>query len=183
MRACVRSTHAFLGTLFGAGTDFVFTGGGIRGMASPNVGRASSSCFVPNGKWNTPPTVGHGHPPHPALHRRTAFAHKSASRRNCGARDNLLAKATTESSAAWRSDAAVWASGLGAKAAQDEWSVLKSEIEKHDAAYYLDADPLISDGAYDKLRVKVEALEGTYPALVTANRPTKRVGAVVAKKH
>ena len=182
MRACVRSTHAFLGTLFGAGTDFVFTGGGIRGMASPNVGRASSSCFVPNGKWNTPPTVGHGRPPHPALHRRTAFAHKSASRRNCGARDNLLAKATTESSAAWRSDAAVWASGLGAKAAQDEWSVLKSEIEKHDAAYYLDADPLISDGAYDKLRVKVEALEGTYPALVTANSPTKRVGAVVAKK-
>ena len=54
---------------------------------------------------------------------------------------------------------------------------LAAEIAKHDALYYLDADPEISDAAYDRLRVRLEALEEAHPGARRRDSPTGRVGA------
>jgi DNA ligase (NAD+) len=55
---------------------------------------------------------------------------------------------------------------------------LASEIAKHDASYYLDADPEITDAAYDRLRVRLEAIERAHPNVATKySSPSFRVGA------
>ncbi len=53
---------------------------------------------------------------------------------------------------------------------------LREQIESHDRFYYIDNDPRISDAAYDELRRELEALEETFPELVTDDSPTKRIG-------
>ncbi|MFW6304533.1 MAG: NAD-dependent DNA ligase LigA [Candidatus Saliniplasma sp.] len=54
---------------------------------------------------------------------------------------------------------------------------LRSEIRYHDRKYYLENNPEISDYEYDMLVKELEALEETYPELVTPDSPTQRVGA------
>ena len=80
------------------------------------------------------------------------------------------------SSHSWREDAARWAAALDAGAAVAEAETLAVEIAKHDALYYLDADPEISDAAYDRLRVRLEALEEAHPGARRRDSPTGRVG-------
>lgn len=53
---------------------------------------------------------------------------------------------------------------------------LREEIERHNYQYYALDDPLISDAEYDRLFEELRALEERYPALVTADSPTQRVG-------
>ena len=53
---------------------------------------------------------------------------------------------------------------------------LRSEIEYHAHRYYALDRPEITDAAYDSLVHELEAIEATYPALVTADSPTQRVG-------
>ncbi|MBV8378598.1 MAG: NAD-dependent DNA ligase LigA, partial [Verrucomicrobia bacterium] len=53
---------------------------------------------------------------------------------------------------------------------------LKSEIVEHDRRYYLEAAPTISDQEYDQLYRELRDLEEQYPALVTPDSPTQRVG-------
>ena len=59
---------------------------------------------------------------------------------------------------------------------------LRAEIERHNLAYYgLDA-PTIPDAEYDQLFRELQGLEQRYPALLTADSPTQRVGAAPLKE-
>lgn len=65
--------------------------------------------------------------------------------------------------------------------AKVRYAELVKEIRRHDALYYTDDAPAISDAAYDKLRRELETLEGEYPDLITPDSPTQTVGAAPAK--
>ncbi len=53
---------------------------------------------------------------------------------------------------------------------------LRSEIERHNQAYYVLDAPSIPDAEYDRLFRELQALEQRYPELLTADSPTQRVG-------
>src|SRR5437899_2727282 len=53
---------------------------------------------------------------------------------------------------------------------------LSEEIRRHDRAYYVDAKPIISDREYDRLYKELIELEKQFPALVTPDSPSQRVG-------
>ena len=53
---------------------------------------------------------------------------------------------------------------------------LRREIERHNYNYYVLDQPAIADAEWDKLFHDLVALEAKYPALVTADSPTQRVG-------
>ncbi|MCB1858294.1 MAG: NAD-dependent DNA ligase LigA [Gammaproteobacteria bacterium] len=54
---------------------------------------------------------------------------------------------------------------------------LRRQIELHNYHYYVLDDPLLPDSEYDRLLRELKALEDRYPALVTGDSPTQRVGA------
>ena len=54
---------------------------------------------------------------------------------------------------------------------------LHDEINKHNYQYYVLDEPLITDAEYDRLLCELIALEKKYPALVSPDSPTQRVGA------
>lgn len=58
---------------------------------------------------------------------------------------------------------------------------LRELIEYHNYRYYTLDDPLISDAEFDRLMRELEALEREYPALITPDSPTQRVGAKPAE--
>ncbi len=60
--------------------------------------------------------------------------------------------------------------------AQKRHVVLAGEIRRHDHAYYVLADPAISDQDYDRLYRELLDLEAKYPELVTPDSPSQRVG-------
>jgi DNA ligase (NAD+) len=60
--------------------------------------------------------------------------------------------------------------------AQKRAAQLREAIETHDHNYYVLDAPTASDAEYDALYRELVALEGEYPALVTAESPTQRVG-------
>lgn len=53
---------------------------------------------------------------------------------------------------------------------------LRGQIARHDALYYKEATPLISDFEYDLLKQELAALEAEHPNLATEESPTKSVG-------
>jgi DNA ligase (NAD+) len=53
---------------------------------------------------------------------------------------------------------------------------LVEEIRQHDHAYYVLAQPTISDQEYDRLYRRLADLEKEFPKLITADSPTQRVG-------
>ena len=53
---------------------------------------------------------------------------------------------------------------------------LRTELERHNRLYYLEATPEISDAAYDKLYRELEELEAKHPQFADPNSPTQRVG-------
>src|SRR5213079_2506760 len=53
---------------------------------------------------------------------------------------------------------------------------LAEEIRQHDHAYYVLAQPSISDKEYDRLYRQLVDLEKEFPDLVTPDSPTQRVG-------
>lgn len=53
---------------------------------------------------------------------------------------------------------------------------LRDEIRGHDRAYYVLAQPEISDRAYDALMRQLREIEDQHPDLVTPDSPTRRVG-------
>ncbi len=66
--------------------------------------------------------------------------------------------------------------------AEAEHEFLVHEIKKHDELYFNEDDPAISDGVYDRLRARSEALEHRFPDLVGEDSPSRTVGAPPASK-
>ena len=66
--------------------------------------------------------------------------------------------------------------------AKAEHAHLTKEIAKHDRLYYQEDAPKISDADYDALRQRYEALEATFPELVSAESLTQKVGAAPSEK-
>jgi DNA ligase (NAD+) len=54
---------------------------------------------------------------------------------------------------------------------------LREQIDHHNYRYYVLDDPEVPDAEYDRLFRELEALEKKYPALVSSDSPTQRVGA------
>jgi DNA ligase (NAD+) len=63
-----------------------------------------------------------------------------------------------------------------------EHAKLVEELAAHDRAYYQADAPTISDAEYDKLRLRLLALEKQYPTLAKASSPSKKVGAAPLEK-
>lgn len=64
--------------------------------------------------------------------------------------------------------------------ARDALAALSDEIRSHNAAYYQDDAPVVSDAAYDALFARLVALEDAFPDLRTEDSPSQRVGAAPA---
>ncbi|KAB1192904.1 NAD-dependent DNA ligase LigA [Haloferax sp. MBLA0076] len=64
---------------------------------------------------------------------------------------------------------------LAREDAERQAALLREAIREHDYRYYVEAEPLVSDAAYDALFSRLVALEGTFD-LDTTNSPTNRVG-------
>jgi DNA ligase (NAD+) len=60
--------------------------------------------------------------------------------------------------------------------ARTRHSELVEEIRKHDHAYYVLAQPSITDQGYDRLYHRLLDLEKEFPDLITPDSPTQRVG-------
>ena len=67
------------------------------------------------------------------------------------------------------------AASLSRAAAESQAARLRAAIREHDRRYYLLADPLVSDRAYDKLFARLQELEDEFD-LATDDSPTQRVG-------
>jgi DNA ligase (NAD+) len=57
---------------------------------------------------------------------------------------------------------------------------LREAIGHHDYAYYVRDEPEVTDAQYDALYRELEDLESRYPAAVTPDSPTQRVGGAVS---
>ncbi|MDT7041314.1 NAD-dependent DNA ligase LigA [Candidatus Nitronereus thalassa] len=53
---------------------------------------------------------------------------------------------------------------------------LREQIRHHDYLYYVKSRPKIADSEYDRLFKELQKLEEQYPALITPDSPTQRVG-------
>lgn len=53
---------------------------------------------------------------------------------------------------------------------------LRADIQEHNYRYYALSEPSIPDAEYDRLLRQLQDLEADYPALVTPDSPTQRVG-------
>ncbi|HID00235.1 MAG TPA: NAD-dependent DNA ligase LigA, partial [Piscirickettsiaceae bacterium] len=58
---------------------------------------------------------------------------------------------------------------------------LRSLIRRYDYAYYILAEPEVSDAEYDALFRELQALEAQFPQFVTPDSPTQRVGGAPAE--
>ena len=64
----------------------------------------------------------------------------------------------------------------GPSDAQKRAAELRAQLRHHDYLYYVEAEPEISDDAYDALFHELRALEAAQPELITEDSPTQRVG-------
>lgn len=62
------------------------------------------------------------------------------------------------------------------EAAAERARWLRSEIERHNYAYYVLDAPLVPDAEFDALFRELQSLEEAHPDLLTADSPTQRVG-------
>jgi DNA ligase (NAD+) len=72
------------------------------------------------------------------------------------------------------------AAALDEIAAEARHTELSSQIDEANRAYYEEDAPTLSDADYDQLFRRLVALEAAWPALVTPESPTQRVGAKLA---
>jgi DNA ligase (NAD+) len=68
----------------------------------------------------------------------------------------------------------VWAMTLAQAKARH--AQLADEIRRHDHAYYVLAQPEVTDREYDQLYGELQELEKQFPEFITPNSPTQRVG-------
>jgi DNA ligase (NAD+) len=74
-------------------------------------------------------------------------------------------------------DAVEAARSLGEDGARRRHAELAPVIRRANELYYTSDDPELSDAEYDQLMRELVAIETAYPALVTPDSPTQRVGA------
>jgi len=67
------------------------------------------------------------------------------------------------------------------EAAKARHAKLSAEIRRHDHAYYVLGKPEISDYEFDQLFKELQDLEREFPALITPESPTQRVGGAPAE--
>ncbi|WP_234974383.1 NAD-dependent DNA ligase LigA [Williamsia sterculiae] len=60
--------------------------------------------------------------------------------------------------------------------AREAWTALADEVREHQFRYYVKDAPVISDGDFDTLLRRLQALEDAHPELAVADSPTKLVG-------
>jgi DNA ligase (NAD+) len=65
---------------------------------------------------------------------------------------------------------------MATKDIEKEVAQLRSELNRHNYLYYVEAQPEVSDREYDRMMLRLTELETEYPALVTSDSPTQRVG-------
>jgi len=65
---------------------------------------------------------------------------------------------------------------MASSEAQARHRELVEEIRRHDHAYYVLAQPMISDHDYDRLYHELADLETRFPDLIAPDSPTQRVG-------
>ncbi len=65
---------------------------------------------------------------------------------------------------------------MASKEIEREIAHLRSELNRHNYLYYVEANPEISDREFDRMMARLAELEAKYPDLVTADSPTQRVG-------
>jgi DNA ligase (NAD+) len=70
---------------------------------------------------------------------------------------------------------------MGLAEAEAELDALAELIRHHDALYYQQDSPAVSDAEYDALRLRLQAIEARFPALIRADSPSRRVGAAPAQ--
>jgi len=70
---------------------------------------------------------------------------------------------------------------MDSKSAKKRIAELRRKIAEHDRRYYVEAQPVISDAAYDELYRELRELETAHPELVTPDSPTQRVGGAPSK--
>ena len=68
------------------------------------------------------------------------------------------------------------------KSAHQRARELHQQLHEHNYRYYTQDDPLISDAEYDQLLRELQTLEIKYPELISADSPTRRVGAAPLKE-
>ncbi len=59
---------------------------------------------------------------------------------------------------------------------------LRTEINRHNHSYYVEAKPTISDYEFDKLLERLIAIETEYPELLTPDSPSQRVGGEITRE-
>jgi DNA ligase (NAD+) len=69
---------------------------------------------------------------------------------------------------------------LSEQEAKQRLEELAVEIAAHDARYYQQDAPTITDAEYDRLRIENAAIEARFPHLTRADSPAQRVGAAAA---
>ncbi len=72
--------------------------------------------------------------------------------------------------------------GADAEAARAEVDDLRAEIERHNALYYGQDAPEITDAEYDALFRRLHEIETAHPGLKTPDSPTQRVGTAPAER-
>src|SRR5262245_39261477 len=81
-----------------------------------------------------------------------------------------------------RDNSKIAVADLTAAQAEAELERLAAEIAGHDARYYQEDAPTVSDAEYDALRRRNEEIEARFPDLVRADSPSRRIGAPPAQK-
>ncbi len=65
---------------------------------------------------------------------------------------------------------------MASKEIEREIAELRTELNRHNYLYYVEAKPEISDREYDRKMVRLAELEAKHPELMTPDSPTQRVG-------
>ena len=60
--------------------------------------------------------------------------------------------------------------------AKERIEQLRTEIERHNRLYYIDAKPEIGDREYDRMLDELDQLEKRFPEFASSASPTQRVG-------
>ena len=58
---------------------------------------------------------------------------------------------------------------------------LRAELLAHNRAYYEEDAPTVEDSVYDGLFLELQQLEARWPALLTPDSPTQRVGSAPSR--